>query len=343
MTLPESEPLLRGRLYRRPLQTSADRVLHFVCLAALVLATLGATYPVKTIDSITLHDAQRQRDIPLKIYYPAGQKDVPLIIFSHGYGGDKDGYVYLGTGWASAGYAVILPTHKGGDRQAGMAGGYSAMLSGESVVTSSQLDDNAHDISFIISSLPDIVQRAPELQGVIDDKRIGVSGHSMGAGTTLVLAGATLPGTSTLASDPRPLAFVAISPQGMFSTADAHRWDGIVRPTISIYGSSDQGEQHQAPSWRRDPFDHMPPGNKYNLIVDGANHFSFADAAKVPTVAAMLARGQTRDMNQIHDYVVRAALVFWNAYLKNDSAALALLRSGQPLVPEEPIGTLSAK
>lgn len=310
---------------------------------AILLATVGATYPVKTIDSITLHDAQRQRDIPLKIYYPAGQKDVPLIIFSHGYGGDKEGYTYLGSGWASAGYAVILPTHEGGDRQAAMAGGFTAMLRGESVVTSSQLNDNAHDISFIISSLPNIVRRAPELNGVIDAKRIGVAGHSMGAGTTLVIAGATLPGSSMLASDPRPIAFVAISPQGMFSSADAHRWDGIVRPTVTLYGSSDEGEQQQAPTWRRDPFDHMPPGNKYNLVVDGANHFSFADAAKAPAVAAMLAHGQTRDMNQIHDYVVRTTLIFWNAYLRNDSAALALLRSSQPLVPEEPIGTLSAK
>ena len=339
MTLQESEP--KGRLQR--LGRANKFALRYLVISAFVLATMGATYPVKTIDSITLHDAQRQRDIPLKIYYPAGQKDVPLIIFSHGYGGDKDGYVYLGTGWASAGYAVILPTHEGGDRQAAMAGGYTAMFKGESVVTSSQLDDNAHDISFIISSLPDIERRAPELDGVIDMKRIGVAGHSMGAGTTLVLAGATLPGSSALASDPRPLAFVAISPQGMFSSADAHRWDEIARPTLTLYGSNDEGEQHQPPSWRLDPYDHMPPGNKYNLIVDGANHFSFADAAKAPGVAEMLARGQTRDMNQIHDYVVRTTLIFWNAYLGNESAALALLRSGQPLVPQEPIGTLSAK
>ncbi len=339
MTLPEKESEGRLRRLGRPNKFAQ---LHFA-FVALALITLGAAYPVKTIDSITLRDAQRQRDIPLKIYYPAGQKDVPLIIFSHGYGGNKDGYVYLGAGWASAGYAVILPTHEGGDRQAAMAGGYTAMFKGESVVTSSQLDDNAHDISFIISSLPDIERRAPELDGVIDTKRIGVAGHSMGAGTTLVLAGATLPGSSALASDPRPLAFLAISPQGMFSSADAHRWDGIVRPTLTLYGSSDEGEQHQAPSWRLDPFEHMPPGNKYNLIVDGANHFSFADAAKAPAVAAMLAHGQTRDMNQIHDYVVRTTLIFWNAYLGNDSAALAQLRSGQPLIPEEPIGALSVK
>src|SRR5579864_4714458 len=203
-------------------------------LSLLVLACLwsagpsqAATATVRTIETITLRDASRQRDIPLKIYYLAGVRNAPLIIFSHGYGSDRDGYTYLASGWASGGYVVILPTHKGGDRQAALAGGYGAMLRGESVVTGAQLDANAHDISFIISSLGEIVRQAPQLSGVFDPKRIGTAGHSMGAGTTLVVDGATVPGTSTSAADPRPVAFIALSPQGMYSSADAHRWDAI--------------------------------------------------------------------------------------------------------------------
>lgn len=319
-------------------------------LSLLVLACLwpagqsqAATATVRTIETITLRDASRQRDIPLKIYYPAGVRNAPLIIFSHGYGGDRDGYTYLASGWASDGYVVILPTHEGGDRQAASAGGYGAMLRGESVVTGSQLDTNAHDISFIISSLGEIVRQAPQLSGAFDPKRIGVAGHSMGAGTALVVDGATVPGTGTSVADPRPVAFIAVSPQGMYSSADAHRWDAIERPTMTMYGSADSGEQRQSPSWREDPFDHMPPGNKYNVIVDGANHFSFADEAKTHAVAAFLAKGQTRSIDEIHDFVVRATLVFWDAYLKNDSAAKAALRSGKALVPGLPIGTLTSK
>jgi predicted dienelactone hydrolase len=317
--------------------------LLIVALAIWLARPCNASYTVQTVDSMTLHDWQRQRDIPIKIYYPLGVSHAPLIIFSHGYGSDKNGYTYLAQGWASAGYVVILPTHHGGDRQAALAGGFSAMFHGESVVTVAQLEDNAHDISFIISSLNDISRQAPELAGAIDSQRIGVAGHSMGAGTTLVVAGATLPGGSSLARDSRPLAFVAISPQGMYTNEDAHRWDGVTRPTLTMYGSNDIGEQHQPSSWRRDPFDHMPPGNKYNLVVDGANHFSFADEAKLPAVAAMLAQGQTHSIDQIHNFVVGATLVFWNAYLKNDPAALSALRSGKPLVPGELIGTLTLK
>ena len=62
---------------------------------------------------LNLHDSPRNRDIPVKIYYPghvAGS--LPVIIFSHGYGGSDQGYEYLGRGWADAGYIVILPTHR---------------------------------------------------------------------------------------------------------------------------------------------------------------------------------------------------------------------------------------
>jgi predicted dienelactone hydrolase len=303
----------------------------------------AAPYPVRTIETITLHDSARQRDIPLKIYYPAGAHAAPLVLFSHGYGSDRDGYAYLAAGWASAGYVVILPTHEGGDRQAALAGGFGEILRGETVVTASQLEANARDLSLIISSLPEIVRQAPQLRGAIDSTRIGVAGHSMGAGTALVVAGATLPGSSEMVADPRPLAFIAISPQGMYSSADAHRWDAIARPTMTMYGSADSGEQHQPPSWRGDPFAHMPPPSKYNVVVDGANHFSFAEAAGSPIIAQMLAAGQTRSIAEIHAFVVRATLVFWDAYLKKNSAAEAALRSARTLDPADPIGAVTYK
>lgn len=318
-----------------------------VVIAALMIAPAAATagttgYEIKTIDAITLHDAARHRDIPLKIYYPMGQRPVPLLIFSHGFGSDKDGYQYLAQGWAKDGYVVALPTHSGGDRSALRASGPGSIRNGEAV-TAAQLTDNARDDSFIISSFASIIKQFPELAVVVDLSRIGMAGHSMGAGTALVLDGATLPGTSASVADGRIKAIIAISPQGMYSQADSHRWDHVERPTMTMYGSNDVAAQGQPPLWRRDPFEHMPAGDKYNLIVDGANHFSFADEPASSAVAAIVSRGQTRDINEIHDYVVRATLVFWNAYLKGDAAAKSLLQDGKTLVPAGDIGTLERK
>lgn len=292
---------------------------------------------ITIVDSVVLHDASRHRDIPLKIYLPAKAKPSPLLIFSHGLGSSKDGYVYLGAGWAKAGYAVILPTHHGSDRAALQAAPRTGPL-----VSAAALEDNARDISFIISSLDSIAARMPRMAGRIDRSRIGVAGHSLGGGTALVVAGATLPGRTSTASDSRVRAFAAISPQGTYSSADEHRWDAIRRPVMTIYGSEDRGAEGEPPSWRREPFDRMPRGDKYCLMIDGANHFSFADKPDSMLVGRFVSRGQTRDIAQVHDAVVHATVVFWDAYLKGDAAAKADLRDAASLGVGE-LGTLTVK
>ena len=56
----------------------------------IVLAALaGAVSETST----NWHDAVRDRDIPVKIYAPVTMTNpVPLIVFSHGLGGTRDGY-----------------------------------------------------------------------------------------------------------------------------------------------------------------------------------------------------------------------------------------------------------
>src|SRR5580698_6059441 len=70
------------------------------------------------LPDLSLRDAARNRTVPLTVYYPVGQGHwpFPIIIFSHGAGGSKDGYRYLGSYWAAHGYVVIHPTHFGSDR-----------------------------------------------------------------------------------------------------------------------------------------------------------------------------------------------------------------------------------
>ena len=68
--------------------------------AMLIVAFLSS---IGAANNVVLHDSSRNRDIPVKVYYPASQTgSLPLIVFSHGFGGTKDGYEYLGRGWAQA-------------------------------------------------------------------------------------------------------------------------------------------------------------------------------------------------------------------------------------------------
>src|SRR3954466_11902689 len=54
------------------------------------------------------HDTARDRDVPAKIYFPtAGGGPFPVIIFSHGLGGTREGYEYLARQWAANGYVCV--------------------------------------------------------------------------------------------------------------------------------------------------------------------------------------------------------------------------------------------
>src|ERR1700722_20103770 len=60
-------------------------------------------------------DAKRERAVPVKVYLPKGEGPFPVVIFSHGLGGSRDGYEYLGRHWASHGYVGVHLQHLGSD------------------------------------------------------------------------------------------------------------------------------------------------------------------------------------------------------------------------------------
>lgn len=63
-------------------------------------------------------DTARDRVVPARLYWPAAstrKSPVPLIVFSHGLGGSRKGYSYLGEGWSARGTASLHIQHVGSD------------------------------------------------------------------------------------------------------------------------------------------------------------------------------------------------------------------------------------
>src|SRR5258708_35446079 len=72
-------------------------------------------YQVETI-KFDWVDQKRDRKVPVKIYYPKdGKGPFPVIIFSHGLGGSRDGYEYLGRYLGGHGYFSVHLQHLGSD------------------------------------------------------------------------------------------------------------------------------------------------------------------------------------------------------------------------------------
>ncbi len=275
------------------------------------VATLEATPPVTQSSSLTaelsLRDSGRNREIPLKIYYPGHiSSSLPLIVFSHGYGGTREGYEYLGRGWADAGYIVILPTHVGSDSDAMAQAGLRA--AGDPAAAFEMQRQRTADIRFILSSLKLIDRQVREIHGKINNKQIGVSGHSMGAGTALLVAGATAapPNASTQSfRDKHARAVIAMSPQGTGEEGFSdHSWDRLTLPVLTMSGTKDRGIGGQPPEWRTQPFQHMPAGSKYQVIVNGADHLTFA------------AGGRFRAC------ILQETTAFWDTYLKGQAKSV---------------------
>ncbi len=71
---------------------------------------------------LSFDDAQRKRTIPLKAYLPkvaAGEaaEPAPVVLFSHGLGGSREGGAYLGKHWGARGYVVVAMQHAGSDSE----------------------------------------------------------------------------------------------------------------------------------------------------------------------------------------------------------------------------------
>ena len=75
------------------------------------------TAPATNVDlTLTLADG---KTATMRVYSPkAATAACPVVIFSHGLAGSKEGYGFLGKRWAEHGYVAIHPDHPGSDTAA---------------------------------------------------------------------------------------------------------------------------------------------------------------------------------------------------------------------------------
>jgi predicted dienelactone hydrolase len=284
-------------------------------------------YAVSEIKDLTLHDASRNKDLHVRIFYPTDAGPFPVIVFSHGAGGSQSCCEALTRHWATYGFVTIQPTHEdsvllrqnSGDENANFLKAIN-----EALKKPAYWESRPKDISFVLDSLSTLQTQAPALSGKLDAKHIGVGGHSMGAFTAGAIAGAlvNLPGhPASSFADSRVQAVLMLSPQGPgeFGLTD-HSWDHVKLPFLSMTGSLDSGAASQGPEWKKIPFERSEPGDKYHLFIDGAGHMSFISANTLVPARAVQAQA-------ILGYTNFASLAFWDAYLKGDANAKKYLLS----------------
>src|SRR5438477_10680557 len=276
-----------------------------------------------------LPDAHRGQPLPVRIYFPAhGASRWSVIVFSHGLGGSRLGYSYLGRAWAQHGYVSIHPTHRESaelrspiaiEDIEGAPAGSGARLQALAAMKKAVGDPRnwearPRDVALVLDSLERLQEHVPALRGHLDAGSVGVAGHSFGAYTTLLLAGARprVHGHLRDFSEPRARAFVALSPPGNGSRGlGAQSWEWVRRPVLCVTGTRDAGLSGEPPAWREESYGSMPAGAKALAVGDAAEHFTFSGGRpRRPADPAHLAA------------VVELSLAFWARHLRSESVSL---------------------
>lgn len=295
----------------------------FLCAPALLALPARAT-------ELAWRDESRQRTLPLRLRLPPGAAPVPLVLFSHGLGGNLDAGTDWAEAWAAAGIATLHLQHPGSDTEALRAGGLRGL---RQAASGEQLRARALDVRFVLDELARRHSQYPQL--VLE--AVGLAGHSFGAHTTLAVAGrrygsgARFAGPADAMSDPRPRAFAAFSPSPGDERLGSAGFAAITRPVLCLTGSLDAnplGEERTG-EHRRAVYDALPRGAKAELWLDGADHMSFGGhlrgrgRARRPEPAQAQAERHRALIQQV-------SADWWRAQLLEDSAARQRLRARPP-------------
>jgi predicted dienelactone hydrolase len=283
-----------------------------------------AQYTPRVVD-LTVQDTERDRDIPVRIYLPQVTQAAPVVLFSHGLGGSREGSGYLGKHWAARGYVVVFIQHPGSDTSVWK---HEAPRRRMQAMREAASGDNfllrVKDVPAVLDQLERWHKADGHvLAGKLDLLKVGMSGHSFGAVTTQAVSGQTTGRGKALFSDPRIAAAVIMSPSSPRRGTPESAFGKVSLPWMLMTGTKDTAPIGNADMKSRlAVFPALPPGGKYELVLFGAEHSAFTDQA-LP--------GDTEARNPNHHRIILAlSTAFWDAFLLGNESARQWLDGDGP-------------
>lgn len=275
-------------------------------------------------------DMERGRSVPYRLYPPEGADGpAPVVIFSHGLGGSRDAAPYLGRALASAGYWGVFIQHQGSDaRLLDEVTGREAIREAlrASLADHSNMVNRFLDIPFVIAELERLNAGPGPFAGRIDTARIGAAGHSYGARTVMAAAGQAIGAMGPGFKAPQLSAGLVLSPSGGRGPGEnepipAEHYAAIDIPLLHVTGTEDRPVLVDNPDYdpfiRTLPFQNIPAGDQFLLVLHGARHDDFSG----------LDKGRPAPDSRVSIITAEVAVLFFDAYLKGGETAWYNLRN----------------
>lgn len=282
---------------------------------------------IRIVKGVLTDAARGGRNVPYKLYFPLdAADDVPLVVWSHGLGGSRDGASFLARFLASHGYAVLNIQHAGTDSSLweGKQGHPWDIIRATVIPRAASLE-RFRDVSFVLDSLDQLHADHPEAR--FRDDGPGMSGHSFGAMTTQVMAGQLFPDENDRLVSFRETRFKAgilYSPVPighLTGAAPKDIYSAIDMPLFHMTGTDDASPiENFGYAERLAVYENSFKAEKQLLVLQGGDHMVYNGS-----------RGQLEENPRrgLHETIIKiAALCYWDSYLKDNAAARAWLTGG---------------
>jgi hypothetical protein len=248
--------------------------------------------PVRATDQSAYHSAPHHptvssretwkvggEDLDVTLLVPTARGAYPLVIYLPGLGESSAAGLAWRRAWAEAGYAVLSVQ----PASTGTAVWSSERARAFDFRTLALEHFSPRTFPSRLTALQGVVDEAGRRQrqggdgpySRIDVSRIAIAGYDLGAEAAMVVAGQSAPET---AIGPAPQAIksvIALSPYADFAGMGVEaRFREIHMPVLSVTSPDDTDAYGlvTTAAVRRAPFEHMPPGRKYLLLLASAPH-----------------------------------------------------------------------